>query len=75
MISRGSPIAPWRQLHAILRARIEAGELAPGDRLPSIVALAQEYGVAHTTARKSLTALQDDGLVVSSPMGSFVAER
>ncbi len=74
MIDRGSPVAPWRQLHALLRAQIEAGELAPGDRLPSIVSLHQEYGVAHTTARKALVALQDEGLVESSPMGTFVVQ-
>jgi len=31
---------------AILRARIESGELAPQIRLPSIAALAQEHGIA-----------------------------
>ena len=74
MINRGSPVAPWKQLRALLRAQIESGELAPGDRLPSIVSLSQEYGVAHTTARKALVSLQEDGLVISSPMGTFVVE-
>jgi GntR family transcriptional regulator len=66
------PVAPWRQIHAILRAQITSGELAPGDRLPSITSLAQQYGVAMTTARKALDALKDEGLVVTSPMGTFV---
>jgi DNA-binding GntR family transcriptional regulator len=69
------PVAPWRQIHARLRAQIEGGELGPGARLPSITALAQEYGVALTTVRKALDALKTDGLVVTSPMGTYVAEK
>ena len=69
------PVAPWRQIYARLRAQIEDGSLAPGARVPSITALAQEYGVALTTVRKALDQLKEDGLVVTSPMGTFVAER
>jgi GntR family transcriptional regulator len=69
------PVAPWRQIHADLLRQIESGELPPGSRLPSIVALAQRYEVALTTVRKALDALKADGLVVTSPMGTFVAER
>ena len=45
-----------------------------GSRLPSIVSLAQQYEVALTTVRKALDALKEEGLVVTSPMGTFVAE-
>ena len=69
------PVAPWRQIYARLRAQIEGGELAPGARLPSITDLAQTYGVALTTVRKALDALKADGLVVTSPMGTFVTPR
>jgi GntR family transcriptional regulator len=74
MIQREGPVAPWRQLAALLRGRIEAGELPPGARLPSIVSLAQEYGLAVTTVQKAVGALKDDGLIVTSPMGTFVSE-
>jgi DNA-binding transcriptional regulator YhcF (GntR family) len=60
---------------AFFRARITSGELAPGDRLPSIASLAQEYEVASTTAQKVIESLRNEGLVVTSPMGTFVAER
>ena len=43
--------------------------------MPSIITLKQTYGVALTTARKALTALREDGLVVTSPMGTFVTDR
>jgi GntR family transcriptional regulator len=75
MILRDGPVAPWRQIAQIYRDKISSGELAPGDRLPSIRSISQEYEVATTTAQKVLEALRDEGLVVTSPMGTFVAER
>jgi DNA-binding GntR family transcriptional regulator len=75
MISHDGPIAPWRQIYTLLRQRIDRGELPPGGRLPSLISLSQEYEVAVTTAKKAIDALKDDGLVVTSPMGTFVAEQ
>jgi GntR family transcriptional regulator len=72
VVSHDSPVAPWRQLYGLLRDRIESGELAPGSRLPSLVDLAQAYGVAVTTAQKALGQLKTEGLVITSPMGTFV---
>lgn len=71
-VSSVSSAVPWRQIHAILMARITSGEYPPGGRLPSIVTMAQEFDVALTTARKALDVLKEDGLVVTSPMGTFV---
>lgn len=69
-------MAPYRQVAAFLRARIESGELAPGRRLPSIADLVQEYGIARTTAAKALRVLIDDGLAEVSPgMGTYVRKR
>ena len=76
MVNRSSPTPPWQQLAELLRARIESGELRPGDRIPSVVGLAQEYELAAGTVRKALTALQQEGLIVSRVgWGTFVAER
>ncbi len=75
MIDRGSPVPPWQQIYELLRDQIESGELAPGDAVPSIVTIHQTYGVAHTTARKALRRLVEDGLVVTSPMGTFVRKK
>jgi len=72
---REGPVAPWRQIAAIYRARIESGEMPPGARLPSIRSISQEYQVATTTAQKVVEALRDEGMVITSPMGTFVAER
>jgi GntR family transcriptional regulator len=76
MINRSSSVPPWEQLAGILRSRIESGELRPGDRIPSVVSLAQEYDLAAGTVRKALTQLQREGLVESRVgWGSFVTER
>jgi GntR family transcriptional regulator len=73
VVSHDSPVAPWRQLYALLNGQIASGELAPGSRLPSITDLAQTYGIALTTVRKAMDKLKEDGLIVTSPMGTFVA--
>jgi GntR family transcriptional regulator len=75
VITREGPVAPWRQIAQIYRDKIESGELQAGDRVPSIRTLAQEYEAATTTAQKVIEALRDEGLIVTSPMGAFVAQR
>jgi DNA-binding GntR family transcriptional regulator len=75
MIERDGPVAPWRQIYELYRRRIESGELPPGSRLPSIDSIAQQYEVARTTAQKVVEALRDEGLAVTSPMGTYVAGR
>ncbi len=73
MISRDSATPPWQQLAGLLRAQIIGGERAPGDRLPSIVSLSQEHGLAQVTVRKAIVQLQREGLVESkSGWGTFV---
>ncbi|WP_331729637.1 GntR family transcriptional regulator [Streptomyces platensis] len=48
-----------------LKAAIESGEYAPGDRLPGEKVLAAQYGVAVLTARQALKILRTEGLVES----------
>ena len=57
------PDPPYRRIVAEIRARILAGDLRPGDRVPSIRQIAQRWGVAVATATKVMAALRDDGLV------------
>ncbi len=67
---------PYLVIAAGLRARIESGEFRPGDALPSITRLSQEYGVAKTTAAKALNALKDEGLARGvQGWGTIVTER
>jgi DNA-binding GntR family transcriptional regulator len=59
-----------------LAARISAGELAPGYRLPSEKGLASEYAVAVGTIRQALDELRRRGLVATLPAkGTFVVEQ
>lgn len=65
-----------RQIAADIRAKIEAGEYTPDVALPSIVKLAEQYGVATGTVQKALRILKAEGLVESEPAyGTFVVER
>jgi len=54
---------PYLRIAADLRQRIERGELRPGDALPSINRIAQDWGCAKTTAAKALNLLKAEGLV------------
>jgi GntR family transcriptional regulator, arabinose operon transcriptional repressor len=64
----------YRQIEKQLRARIEAGEWQPGDRLPSVNELRQHFGgVNHLTVRQALKYLVEDGLVrAEHGRGTFV---
>jgi GntR family transcriptional regulator len=74
MIDREVPEPPYMQLAAILRARIESGEITA--RLPGERALQQEFGLAPITIRKAVRLLRDEGLVRTvSGMGTYVAKK
>ncbi|PNE42186.1 GntR family transcriptional regulator [Streptomyces noursei] len=67
---------PYRQIADAVRARVDAGELAPGDRVPSTRRITQEWGVAMATATKALAALRQEGVVRVVPgVGTVVAAR
>jgi GntR family transcriptional regulator len=60
-------------VYAIIRGRIEDGTYAPGARVPSVVELLEEFGIATGTGQKVHRQLRADGLTVTVPgMGSFV---
>ncbi|MFI7635974.1 GntR family transcriptional regulator [Nonomuraea sp. NPDC049400] len=57
------PDPPYQRIVAEIRGRILAGDLRPGDRMPSIRQIAQRWGVAVATATKVMATLRDEGLV------------
>lgn len=72
-IDRDSDVPPYQQVANRLREQIQAGELAPRTRLPSIERLVQEEGIARLTARKALAVLVDEGYARRvSGLGTFV---
>lgn len=71
-----SPVPPYRQVAEDLKAKIRAGELLPGEQVPSMARLAEEYGIARGTARRVLVTLKDEGFVYITPgWGTFVVDN
>ncbi|MEU2346971.1 GntR family transcriptional regulator [Streptomyces sp. NPDC013082] len=67
---------PYLQVVQELRRRIVDGELADGDRLPSVRQIAEEWQIAQATAMKALAALRADGLAESVVgVGTVVRSR
>ncbi|PJE97417.1 GntR family transcriptional regulator [Streptomyces carminius] len=59
-----------------ITARVAAGELRPGARLPAERTLAEEYGVAYMTVRRATALLRERGLIVTvHGKGTFVVEQ
>src|SRR5512142_2589001 len=72
-INPGAPEFPHRQIAAQLRARIHRGDWGPGERLPSIPAIATQYGVAKQTVQRTIDQLRIEGLLITRPgSGTFV---
>jgi GntR family transcriptional regulator len=73
---RPGPTALWFQIAERLRASMESGEFAVGDKLPSEADLNREFGVSRTTARAALDQLEHEGLIVRrSGKGSIVVPK
>lgn len=53
----------YRQIAAVLREKIERGDLQPGDVLPSEAELTETYRVSRGTARQAFLELQASGLI------------
>lgn len=64
------------QLAQELRVRIRAGELAPGDKLPSEPELAQDHAVSRSSMRAAITLLEEEGIVARRHgSGTYVTHR
>ncbi|MET8955924.1 winged helix-turn-helix domain-containing protein [Streptomyces sp. NPDC004393] len=66
----GSRRSSPQEIADALRARIRAGDLKAGDRLPTQAELAEEFGVERGTVRQALRALHEDGLLSNVTKGS-----
>jgi GntR family transcriptional regulator len=53
----------YLRIAADIRARIAAGELQPGAKVPSTAKLAEQYGLNPTSVRSAITMLQSEGLI------------
>ncbi|MGH8887678.1 MAG: winged helix-turn-helix domain-containing protein [Egibacteraceae bacterium] len=69
-------LPPSKRIADDLRRATDAGELAPGSRLPSERELARSYGTARNTARQAIQILLGEGLVEAQHgRGVFVRPR
>lgn len=67
--------AIWMQIAQQIATRIIAGEWAQGDRIPSVRELAAEVQVNPNTVVRSVTFLQDSGIIINQRgVGYFVAD-
>lgn len=73
IINPGSPAPPHQQIATHLREQITAGVYQPGDRLPSIPALTERYGVAKQTVQRAIDQLRLEGTLLTKPgSGTYV---
>lgn len=74
-LAKESPAPLYYQLAERIQERVRAGEIAPGDRLPSERELAEWVDISRMTVRQALAYLVREGvLVVRHGVGAFVAE-
>ncbi len=72
-LDRSDDRAPYRQIADQLRAAIDRGDLAAGDKLPSEAELMRHYDVARMTVRQAIQELRTEGRVVAEQgRGVFV---
>jgi DNA-binding transcriptional regulator YhcF (GntR family) len=75
-LDESSPEPLSEQLSTAITERIRRGSLAPGGRLPTVRALAEELELAPNTVAKAYRALEDQGLIVGrGRRGTFVTDR
>ena len=71
-----APVPPYRQIAAIIKRRILAGQYPPNTRIPTESELVETYEVARSTARRAVAALREEGLVYTvQARGTYVAEQ
>ncbi|MEH1125158.1 GntR family transcriptional regulator [Micromonospora sp. CPCC 206061] len=72
-INPGAAEFPHRQIADQLRERIRRGDWGPGERLPSIPAIAEMFGVAKQTVQRTVDQLRVEGLLITKPgSGTYV---
>jgi len=75
-IDQYSEVPLYKQLAAILRGQIEAGQFSRLDPLPGEATLEQQYEVSRDTVRRAIALLRDEGLVFTLPQrGTYVGPR
>lgn len=73
VIDHSDPAPPYEQICRQVVTLVEAGELAPGDRLPTVRRLAEDLGLAVNTVARAYRELETRGAIETrGRSGSFV---
>jgi len=74
LLDRDAPLPLYAQLRDALLREVREGDLQPGDRFPSEVAIRERYHVSRATVRQALADLETSGVIRKvQGLGSFVA--
>ncbi|NNM47788.1 GntR family transcriptional regulator [Knoellia koreensis] len=65
LVDLGAPEPPYEQVRTQVAGAIATGELAEGDRLPTVRALAADLGLAVNTVARAYKELEAEGLVTT----------
>ena len=75
-MKRVYPPAEYRRVAHLLWEHIEAGLYRPGEKLPTVVQLAELHGIKEGAAYEALRLLTDEGVVVARRgQGYYVKEE
>lgn len=66
----------YREIISDIRTAIENGQLKPGERLPTIAQLCEQYQVSPTPVKYAMRILEESGLVETwQGKGMYVRQR
>lgn len=66
----------YREIIADIRKAVETGQLKPGDRLPTIAQLCEQYQASNTPVKYALRLLEAEGLIETwQGKGTYVRRR
>ncbi|WP_406507614.1 GntR family transcriptional regulator [Streptomyces sp. NBC_00212] len=75
MVRDLSALPPYQRIAAQIIARIESGELQPGDRVPSVNQIMEIEGVSRATAARVPGVLRAEGYATATPgIGTIVSK-
>ncbi|MBG6212492.1 DNA-binding transcriptional regulator YhcF (GntR family) [Cryobacterium sp. CAN_C3] len=74
LVDPRSATPPYEQLRVQVLAAVHSGDLAPGDKLPTVRKLAEELGLAANTVARAYRELERDEVIETRGRnGSFIA--
>lgn len=73
-INQSSDVSPYEQVRTQVAQMVSAGDLEPGERLPTVRQLAADTGLAVNTVARAFRELEADGVITTKGrQGSFVS--